>query len=169
MRSGRAGFTLVEAMVVVAIIAAMLAIATPGLLSGLPGMRVNGAARQVLSDLRLTRALAVEQGVVATMTFTNPGTYTVAQDQDGNGTAETIKTVVLGDSYANIVLGTTVAPAPTDIIGAVTFRTNGSANTGGGVYLMPGGDTGTDRNRRVRLVGATGNLKIQSYSGGTWQ
>ncbi|HSH68561.1 MAG TPA: GspH/FimT family protein [Deferrisomatales bacterium] len=165
-RRARAGFTLVEAMIVIAIIAIMLAVSAPSLLAGLPGLRVNGAARQVLSDLRLARTLAVEKGAVAVVTFSGTSTYALTQDQDGDGTAETIKTVVLGDDYSNIQFGTNVG-GTSDTLAAVTFRTNGSASAGGGVYLRPGGDTDTARNRRVGLVAATGNLRIEQYNTAT--
>ena len=187
----RAGFTLVEAMIVVAIIAIMLAVSAPALLAALPGLRVNGAARQMLSDLRLARTMTVEKGdwVVAQFHVDqtgNPATglYVLAYDLNQNnqfdaGTDEFIKEVDLPSEYSTIQVASNVGGTPADgvnldtgVANTVTFRTNGSATESGEVYLAPAADSGTtrtDRNRRVRLIGATGNLRIETYEGGTWQ
>ncbi|MDF1555839.1 MAG: GspH/FimT family pseudopilin [Deferrisomatales bacterium] len=185
-RRSPAGFTLVEAMIVVAIIAVMLAVSAPGLLAGLPAMRVNGAARQLLSDLRLARTRSVEQGQWVLVQFdTGADTYLLAYDvnKDNQYTVaadgDPFKQVDLDDDYPSILFGTTVASTSADGVNldsgtanTVTFRSNGTSGESGEVYLMPSADSGTsntDRNRRVLLIGATGNLSIESYSGGTWQ
>jgi prepilin-type N-terminal cleavage/methylation domain-containing protein len=191
-QAGRSGFSLVELMITVSIIAILAAIGTPALLQSIPGMRVSGAARQMLSDLRLARTLTVEKGdpVVLKLHVDATGgaatghyvlAYDVNLDNDFSAADGTpIKEVSLVDMYPGIAFQSNdhlAAPADgvdldVGVANTVTFRTNGSASEAGYVYLMPSRDAGTrdDRNRRVRLMAATGNLRIQHYQGaGSWQ
>lgn len=59
--TNKRGYTLTELMVTVAIIGIVAAIGVPSYLSYLPHLRLNGAARDLISDLRLARSLAVGQ------------------------------------------------------------------------------------------------------------
>ena len=61
MRSGR-GYTLVELLVVVGLIAAALAVGAAAMRSGLPGAQLRGAARELAAQLRYTRARAIATG-----------------------------------------------------------------------------------------------------------
>jgi prepilin-type N-terminal cleavage/methylation domain-containing protein len=62
-RDGRAGFTLVETMIVVAIIAVVAAIGTPAISRFFIDMRTRDAARSTADALRLARADAIRSGV----------------------------------------------------------------------------------------------------------
>lgn len=59
--TNKRGYTLTELMVTVAIIGIVAAIGVPSYLSYLPHLRLNSAARDLISDLRLARSLAVGQ------------------------------------------------------------------------------------------------------------
>jgi general secretion pathway protein H len=56
------GFTLVELVVVVALIAAAMAMAATVFSAGLPGQQLRGAARELAAQLRYTRAQALVTG-----------------------------------------------------------------------------------------------------------
>jgi len=58
-RAAAAGFTLLELLVVLAILGLVLTLATPGLGRALPGMELRAEARTIASALREARALAV--------------------------------------------------------------------------------------------------------------
>jgi general secretion pathway protein H len=67
-RSG-AGFTLLELMVVLAIMAAVYALAGPLISAGMPGTELKGAARQLAAGLRKARSYAVTQKEEAVLTL----------------------------------------------------------------------------------------------------
>ena len=56
---GESGFTLIKLMVTIVVFAILATIAIPSFMSLLPGMRLNGAARQVMGDLMAARMNAV--------------------------------------------------------------------------------------------------------------
>ncbi len=56
---GESGFTLIKLMVTIVVFAILATIAIPSFMSLLPGMRLNGAAMQVMGDLMAARMNAV--------------------------------------------------------------------------------------------------------------
>ncbi|MFQ5509269.1 MAG: Tfp pilus assembly protein FimT/FimU [Leptospirillia bacterium] len=58
---GQAGFSLIELMVLVAVISVVAAVAGTGYVAQLPESRLNGAARQMVGDMRLARSWAVTE------------------------------------------------------------------------------------------------------------
>ena len=82
----KAGFTLVEMMIVVAIMAILATIAAPNLQTYMTQRRLNGAARQVMTDLMAARMKAVSLNQRAKVSFGSNHTYQIWNDADGNGT-----------------------------------------------------------------------------------
>ena len=80
-------FTLTEMMIVIAVFAIVAAIAVPSFMSLLPGMRLNGAARQIMGDLMAARMDAVKQNNQMRVFFNSPGTnqYQILDDDDNDG------------------------------------------------------------------------------------
>lgn len=77
LRIGNRGFTLTELMVVVAIAGVMASIAIPSYISYLPHLRLNAATRDLISDLRLARQLAVSKNATYTVNFVNQAQYQI--------------------------------------------------------------------------------------------
>ncbi len=72
--AARRGFTLLELLVVLGLIAALSGIALPSAQRRLDGWRLAAAARQVVMDLKLARATAIAGGTTRRVRFLIPGT-----------------------------------------------------------------------------------------------
>lgn len=86
LRKKQSGFTLIEMMVVLAIFAIVAAIAIPNFMSLLPGMRLNGAARQVMGDLMAARMKAVKLNQRTKVFFDSSSQYRICDDANNDGT-----------------------------------------------------------------------------------
>ncbi len=94
LNKNRSGFTLIELMVVIAIIAILSAIAVPSIMAWLPNMRLKAAARDVYSNIQRARVEAVKRNTCITIKFTTVvypttgGGYSgFIDDGSGGGTA----------------------------------------------------------------------------------
>ena len=81
------GFTLVELMIVIAVIAIISAIAAPNFTTYMAQRRLNGAARMVMSDLMAARQKAVTQNNQFRVIFSG-NQYTILDDDDNDGSAD---------------------------------------------------------------------------------
>jgi prepilin-type N-terminal cleavage/methylation domain-containing protein len=81
--SRQAGFTLIEMMAVLGIMAILMAIAIPRFMSVLPGLRVTQAARQLATDLQLARMKAISQNRRFRVNFVSATSYTIERDNGG--------------------------------------------------------------------------------------
>lgn len=66
------GFTLVELLITVAVIAVVLTIAAPSFRDLIEGRRLRGVSQQITTDIQFARTEAVSRGETVGMTF-NPG------------------------------------------------------------------------------------------------
>jgi len=113
-----AGFTLIEILATISIAAILMAVAIPGFLRVLPGLRLNDAARQIATDLQQLRMKAIAQNIPYQITFST-NTY-VLQKCNGSctndsgsivlpyGITVTASTVPQFQSRGTVVANTTI-------------------------------------------------------------
>jgi type IV fimbrial biogenesis protein FimT len=146
-----AGFTLSEMMVVVAVLAIMAGVAIPSFMALLPGMRLNGAARQVMTDLMDARMNAVKNNNEFKVFFGSPSAnqYQILDDDDGNGnvdTGEAITTRDIQTEYQDVTLSATADPI---------FKPRGTAPIGTTITVT------NSSGSKIVSVATTGRVKIQ--------
>lgn len=154
MREAR-GFTLIELMIVCAVVAVVLAIAVPGLSAYRTTMALQQARAQVIADVRTARQAAVtrHRGVIVTfgngVATTNVTTYSILTDLNGNAAPDP------GEPYntRSLPSGVKMSTAlnPTD---RLNFDTSGllAAGTSGGRLIL-GASRGRPDTLHVSAVG----------------
>ena len=116
---GQSAFTMVELVVVVVILTLAVGIGVPTYhLTIKPRAHLNGAARQLYSDIQLARLQAVSRNVWCGMVFSAGPTYTVFVDEnkdslydytddgDPSNDEEVVKTFNLGTEYSGVQFDT---------------------------------------------------------------
>jgi prepilin-type N-terminal cleavage/methylation domain-containing protein len=91
----RAGFTLVEMMVVILLIGVVATIATPPMFRYLQSSRLQTNVDQLAADLQYARSLSIANGQILQFT-TTAGGYTLSDPSDGS----VIKSHAFGDGMA---------------------------------------------------------------------
>jgi type II secretion system protein H len=150
---GRAGFTLVELMAVLTIIALMAAMGMPRMLRWYSTLGSRSAVNQVIADIHLARIQAVRQGQTVSLRIDQDGRrYRVTADATDGSVARTIKEVNLtSGTYRNTYLEPYTA--------RIAFDSRGILRAGsyGGAVVVRRGDvqnrlqvTGLGRVQRVQ-------------------
>jgi type IV fimbrial biogenesis protein FimT len=163
-----AGFTLLELMMVVAIIGIGAAVTGFSIRGMLPDLRLKAAVRDMMSDMNAARLRAIRENSRVVMGFdTAANSYTVFID-DGGGTPANAANNTL--DAGETVVKTVAMPLQVEMyevaMGAATwvrFNGQGWPNVGGNVHLR-----NSDDNYRGVVVSMAGKVRVsESYDGGT--
>jgi type IV fimbrial biogenesis protein FimT len=144
------GFSIAELMTVVSLIGILAAVGIPSFLSFQPSMRLNGAAREVLSRLNWARANAVQNNNTSVVTFLNDHSFQIFNDANGNGSVDANETVTINlqTNYSDVTFAVTGSSS------TPTFNGRGTASTDTTVTISnPSGS-------KTVAVSPTGNVKI---------
>jgi prepilin-type N-terminal cleavage/methylation domain-containing protein len=167
--NNKKAFTLVELMVVIAIIGIIALIAAPNLVTGLPKYRIKRAARDITSKIRAARSEAIKTSSNRTIKFdTARNQYSI----NGNWYPGSSLSDYYGSSVSFGVgeSGETDECTFTDNAdgnGNVTFNSRGMLNAGniGGEIIL----TNTEAAAYSIGINAAGNISLQQWIGSDWQ
>jgi len=177
------GFTIVELLAVITVMAVVATVAVPRIESSLRESRVQTALVSVVGEMRRARQLAMDQRRTHTVSFTSPRTFTVTRIETGGNPNVQVSLVTLPSDVSFTRNSISSEPDGFSSSGAFTFCGSGgsfnfnpqgagvdaSSNLCNGiVYLgIPGR---LETTRAVTLFGSTGRSKGFKYtqSGGGW-
>jgi len=143
--------TLIELMVVLAIIAIMLGLAAPTFFNYQYTVKLRTAARELASDIRLARQSAVSANTTHQLCFDGSNTqYTIYQNNACSGTV--VKTVNIAQFY----------PGVTKSGGAtLTFSSLGTVTPANTVFTLTENDITKFNKTKTITVSGAGNVTIQ--------
>lgn len=151
------GFTLIELMVIVAIIAILAALSVAGYSRLIEGTRLTTAANNIKSDLQLAKVTAIKRRVTVLAYFDDgagaSGGYTLSYTIDG-----IVKEILTRTMHPKVELTGVTTP--------IGFNTLGIASSPGRVQVKT-----VDNSKYKRItVSAAGNIKLErSTDGSTWR
>ena len=132
--SERRGFTLAEILIAVVVFGILASIAVPQFIAFRPKSRLNGAARQVYSELMWARSKAVNENSAYVVTFPTNQTMQIA--------GSITKTVSIQSEYSDVTL--------TSSASTITFSSRGTTDVAPTIILTNSGGTKTVT---VRITG----------------
>lgn len=93
-----------ELMVVVAIIIVVAGIGIPSFIRYLPTIRLNGAARELMTDIMVLRMQAVKQATNARVTYLGNGDFKlwVDLDKDGSEDPDEVSTKSIRSGFSDV-------------------------------------------------------------------
>ncbi len=151
------GFTLMELMITIAIIAILAAVSVPSVISWRENAQLGRAARDVYSDFQRAKLEAVKRNTWCSLVFTAGSGYSVFVDSNQNRNLDAGETILSTRSWSDY--GTAGAKA-----GENTFITNKIAFAGDGLVRGAlGGSIVLDDargNETSVLVSSAGNIRI---------
>jgi len=131
----KAGFTLVEMMIVIAIMAILAGIAAPNFQTYMAQRRLNGAARQVMTDLMAAKMKAVTENNEFKIFLLDNHQYKILNDNNNNGTedsGELFQTKDIHPDYHDVTLSMgAIKTIIFDPRGTVSNRTVTATNSAG--------------------------------------
>jgi prepilin-type N-terminal cleavage/methylation domain-containing protein len=142
----QAGFSLIEFVAAIGVVAILAAVALPDLFASLRGLRLSDGARQLASDLQLARMKAISQHTKYRVSF---GSYpaTTYSLEKHNGAAFAVESGPF--TLPEGITVTAVSPSVSE------FQSGGTVNTTSTITLSNGS---ASKQIQVNLVG---RVKIQ--------
>jgi len=162
------GFTLVEFLVVIAVIATLSVIAVAGWLGFLPSYRLRTAVDDLQADMQITRLKAIKENEMTTLRFFGNDAYRAFIDTDEDGALDSGEEIFIDRS---LPAGVTLH-APIDA-GYAQYNTRGLpsdpvVDEGGMSFRLKNGK-GQYLGVRMEVSGAFSVQTSGTGAAGTWQ
>ncbi|MFH0781167.1 MAG: GspH/FimT family protein [Pseudomonadota bacterium] len=175
-KASQSGFTLVELMIVIAILGIIAAIGSTTLLVQLPAMRLKSAARDIASTMMEAKTAAIQRGVNVTVLFNTPvNGYSMFLDS-GTGIVANDNNEVIDLPGETVLSVQPALPVGVSFNGATTFANNALVFTQRGIPVdaVTGGlgngivnlrvvdSSGNTLRQRTIAVSSAGSIRIDS-------
>jgi len=144
------GFTLTELLIVLGIMGVALMLSSTWLSSQLPNWRLDGAARQVVSDLLAAKMKAVVERNRQRVIFQDDHRYMLLDDDNNNGKSdpgEHVEDRDIQESYRDVMMTASNNPS---------FLPRGTASSLASITLS------NSAGKRIITVSITGRVKVKS-------
>jgi type IV fimbrial biogenesis protein FimT len=144
------GFTLTESLIVLGILGVVLMLTGTWLTSQLPRGRLNGASRQIVSDLLAAKMKAVVEQNRQRVIFQDDHRYVLLDDDNNNGKpdpGEKLESRNIQESYRDVTLTASNNPS---------FLPRGTASSLATITLS------NSAGKRIITVSITGRVKVKS-------
>jgi prepilin-type N-terminal cleavage/methylation domain-containing protein len=149
----KAGFTMVELMIVVSIIGMLAILSLPGYNRFMQNWKLNGETQQFASVLRTARSAAVMKNTDVVFTFDmDTNTYWYYEDLDRNrsrGASEYLSSTY--ELTPGVIITAHTFPARTLIFGS-----KGNTSNSGTITLR----NSNHKSKGIRIYGGTGNISV---------
>ena len=195
LKNSNNGFSMIELMVVIALVAILIAMSFPNFKEYNESRKVEGAARRVMSEITLLRTIAVGQNrntqIIFDVANSSYSTWLDLNDNEVFEGDEIQKVVDMNEEFPGIVFarvnnittlplypGQTFSNVPAVAFGnppvaantTVSFRNNGTASNSGFVFVTHTnnvGQTSTDRQIMVAIL-RLGSVSWWRHNGTSW-
>ncbi|UCF05581.1 MAG: GspH/FimT family pseudopilin [bacterium] len=148
------GFTLVELMIVIAIIGLIAVVSIPGYTRFRQSWKLNGETQQFASALRTARGTAVMKNIDVVFTFDiDHDTYSYFEDTNRNGSLDNNE--YMSSTY-ELSPGIEIA-AHTFSSAILTFGSKGNTRQSGSITIR----NSYNNTKRIRVFGGTGNINVE--------
>jgi prepilin-type N-terminal cleavage/methylation domain-containing protein len=144
------GYSLMELLIAMSIVIIAASLSRTWVTSQFPKWRLNGATRQVVSDLRGARMQAATQGNRHRVIFLDDHHYSILDDENNNGKPDPGELLVMRgiqSDFADVTLTSTNNPI---------FHSRGTASNLGTVTLK------NSFGAKKISIGITGRVKVRS-------